>query len=213
MRTIQRDANASEHQIPIDVVTRWNSTYKMMFRIAENISFINEALSDRSLNKKFEKLILTEEEIGYLDSAVQILSCFDYATTLLSGSNYTTTSVCLPILYLLKDNLKVTDIGSDFEKTLKKVLNDSVAEENISPLNSVLKEFNVFEFETTDKYCPKKNNSSKSPIDQEISFFMSIAVDQNTKLDKFWKKHESKLPLLFQSAKHYLSIPATSVPS
>ena len=127
MRTIQRDANASEHQIPIDVVTRWNSTYKMMFRIAENISFINEALSDRSLNKKFEKLILTEEEIGYLDSAVQILSGFDYATTLFSGSNYTTISVCLPILYLLKDNLKVTDIGSDFEKTLKKVLNDSVA--------------------------------------------------------------------------------------
>ena len=101
MRTIQRDANASEHQIPNDVVTRWNSTYKMILRIAENISFINEALSDRSLNKKFEKLILTEEEIGYLDSAVQILSGFDYATTLFSGSNYTTISVCLPILYLL----------------------------------------------------------------------------------------------------------------
>jgi hypothetical protein len=45
----------------------------------------------------------------------------------LSGSNYITISVCLPILYVLKDNLKVTDIGSDFDKTLKKVLNDSVA--------------------------------------------------------------------------------------
>lgn len=50
----------------------------------------------------------------------------------------------------------------------------------------MLKKFNVFDFETTDKNCPKKNNSSKSPIDQEISFYMSIAADQNTKLDKFW---------------------------
>jgi hypothetical protein len=38
--------------------------------------------------------------------------------------NYTTISVCLPILYLLKYNLKATNICSDFEK---KVLNDSVA--------------------------------------------------------------------------------------
>ena len=87
LRNHQKHYEALEHTIPIDVVTRWNSTYKMMYRVLENINFINEALRDRSLNKKFERFILTETEMNDLKDAVQILHCFDYATTVLSDTH------------------------------------------------------------------------------------------------------------------------------
>ena len=57
LRKIQKENNAPIHGIPIDVCTRWNSTYKMMDKICENVNYINEAFRDRSLNKKFERLI------------------------------------------------------------------------------------------------------------------------------------------------------------
>ena len=38
-------------------------------------------------------------------------------------------------------------------------------------------------------------------------------VNKDTHCEEFWLKNSAKLPLLFETAKHYLCIPATSVPS
>jgi hypothetical protein len=86
------------------------------------VLLINEALSDRALNRKFHQ----EHEIKNLASALDILNCFEFATKLLSGTIYTTLSVCLPIIYLLEQNLKIDTNDSQFAQTLNKVLQASL---------------------------------------------------------------------------------------
>ena len=126
LRKLQETNNDEILSIPVDVCTRWNSTYKMMERISNQVNLINEALSDRSLNKKFRQYVLNETEIKNLASAVDILHCFDYATTLLSGTNYSTISVCIPIIYLISQNLQETESDSYFAQVLKRELLNSL---------------------------------------------------------------------------------------
>ena len=252
----------------------------MMDKICENVNYINEAFRDRSLNKKFERLILNECEIKNLTSAVEILHCFDYATTLLSATNYTTISVCLPIIYLLQENLKVDKNDSNFSSTLKTVLNSSIEfytqkyklkdkkeyiiatfldprfkhfsrmpekpkdnylkeskkilKEYVKNLNTNVpnsstpsqtlsptpefeepalkrKKLNIYDYETT--VTNKSSASRMSPIEKEIIEYLSKAVDEKTTCEIFWAQNKKIFPLLFNAAKHFLCIPATSVPS
>ena len=266
LRKLQETNNEEIHSIPVDVCTRWNSTFKMMERINNQVNLINEALCDRSLNKKFRQYVLNETEIKNLASAVDILHCFDYATTLLSGSTYNTISVCIPIIYMISQNLEEQNTNSNFATVLKKELlysldfycdkyqlkhnkvylaatfldprfkNFSVLPElprkealknskkfikeylslnhaNLESLQAtesnspVKKKYKFFDFETTEI-----NQKRGNPLDIEFNEYTKLAVDETTSAN-FWFKNKNKFPLLYAAAKHFLCVPATSVPS
>ncbi|RNA21089.1 zinc finger BED domain-containing 1-like [Brachionus plicatilis] len=118
----QKLSNIKPNKIIQDITTRWNSTFLMLKRIFQQKGPINDALRDRKLNNKYEYLILNENEIITLKDSVCILKPFSDATTELSGVNYPTISIVIPILLSLRYKLLETNNESLFSTTFKKYL-------------------------------------------------------------------------------------------
>lgn len=89
-----------------DVVTRWNSTYLMLERLAYLCSHVNHALSQQG--RKTEDLQITPAEFNLIQDLVNMLRPFFDATELLSGSKYTTVSLVYPTVVQLMTDLNVS---------------------------------------------------------------------------------------------------------
>ena len=69
----------------------------MLERFQEQIEPVNETLIDRRVNKKYENLVIYDDQKEMLNNAIDILQPFYDATHELSGIKYPTISVIIPI--------------------------------------------------------------------------------------------------------------------
>ena len=78
-----------------EVPTRWNSCYDMIKRILQVTDPVNTAL----LKLRNAPLPLSVDETTILEDIKNVLSCFEEATTKVSGANYVTISLIIPLSY------------------------------------------------------------------------------------------------------------------
>lgn len=88
-----------------DVETRWNSTYYMLERFAEQSDVVTTALCFLGKNE----LCLSSEDLLLIKKAISVLEYFDEATKELSAEKFTSISKVLPIIRGLQDSLQSID--------------------------------------------------------------------------------------------------------
>ena len=106
IQKLQLNMNNKVLRVKNDVPTRWNSTLLMINRMIELHDPINEFLSfykSASGRKEFKanktKLPeITDEKWAILKGLSYLLTCFDKATTVLSGQKYSTFVSAIPVL-------------------------------------------------------------------------------------------------------------------
>ena len=93
LREIQRQHNIAEHKLIQEVDTRWNLTFYMFERIAEQNKAITTALCFSGRND----LCLTAEEMQLLETAISVLKPFEAATREISSDTYISISKAIPL--------------------------------------------------------------------------------------------------------------------
>lgn len=83
------------------VPTRWNSTFYMLQRLVELRPFINDIINR---NPK-APLMLTASELEDINELIALLEPFEAATKKVSGENYLTSSLAIPIVSIITSEL------------------------------------------------------------------------------------------------------------
>ncbi len=114
------DQNQSFNHIvePIrDVITRWNSTFKVLCRLNElkaAIKLLITTLKSESVKDYhddgilLESLFLNDDQWNIVDELIILLKNFAAATEIFGGSNYPTLSLTYPIISNLFQHLTLT---------------------------------------------------------------------------------------------------------
>uniref|UniRef100_A0A6P7F946 Zinc finger BED domain-containing protein 4-like n=1 Tax=Diabrotica virgifera virgifera TaxID=50390 RepID=A0A6P7F946_DIAVI len=97
-----------------EVPTRWNSCFYMIQRILQTSESLNKTL----LKIRKAPAPLTIDELSILGDLEKALGCFEEATKKISGSSYVTSSLIIPMVYGIHNNLTSevmsTEIGDNF---------------------------------------------------------------------------------------------------
>ncbi len=103
-----------------DVTTRWNSSYYMLQRLVQLRLPVTAVLTDASAKKDEKLLLLKDKEWTLAESLVDVLAPAEAATRFLSGQQYVTSSVVLPLIVgLLVESKKAdSDKLKSFQTTL-----------------------------------------------------------------------------------------------
>ena len=104
--------NVHPKKIPLDVVTRWNSTHHMI-KVALELrvhldgfcSYIHTEEGRSKFNNCSKIAPISHEQWFILENVRNILKLFDNATEVLSGEKYPTWSLTVPVLRTIKDYL------------------------------------------------------------------------------------------------------------
>lgn len=122
-----------------DVVTRWNSLYKMLERLIKLNNYVSTVLD---MNHKYSDRKLTNEDIEKLTQIVAVLKPFYLVAEKLSGEKYFTRShICSSIMKLYSDS-KIESNDSDFTKTFKKTITEGMTH-YFEKYEFIEKDFNV----------------------------------------------------------------------
>ena len=115
----QKAMNVPEHRLIQDVCTRWNSTYMMMERLAEQRWTIYAVLHDELVtHSEHKNLDLKPDQWELLSQMVNALKPLQVATTALCLDQNVCVSLIYPVVNgLLKNHLV---IGSDDRSAVKK---------------------------------------------------------------------------------------------
>jgi hypothetical protein len=95
---VQRQLSLPEHKLKQDVPTRWNSTYIMLERIFEQFDAITTALCLLNHND----LCLQAKDKHTISAALDLLKPFFEATEEISGEEYVSVSMIIPLTKLLQ---------------------------------------------------------------------------------------------------------------
>lgn len=105
---LQYQSNSSQklHLIQ-EVVTRWNSTFKMIERVLVLRNAVNYVLNETSNNQnRHRDFIINDVDAKDMNQFVEVLSVFYDATVALSNEHTATISEVLPILHSIQVNLE-----------------------------------------------------------------------------------------------------------
>ena len=103
-----------------EVETRWNSTFFMLERIAKLHTSVTTALC------RMEKhhMCITGEELAQINTAVLALRPFDMATREMSGEQFLTSSLIIPMVQMLKEHMNdlsgENSVAAELAKQLQK---------------------------------------------------------------------------------------------
>lgn len=102
LKECQKDLKMDQLKVVQDVCTRWNSFYYCIKRLLQNNAAIEMALArlGKSLNA------LSQYEIDILKDLCKLLEPFEEATKITSGEKYATSSIIIPTIDGLWDNLE-----------------------------------------------------------------------------------------------------------
>jgi len=111
LKECMQRVNRSPKKIPLDVVSRWDSTLHML-KIAVDLRDHLDAFcfyihtEGRSKFKNCSKVVpISHEHWFLLENVCNILDLFDHATKVLLGEKYPTWSLTLPVLRAIENNL------------------------------------------------------------------------------------------------------------
>lgn len=120
LRVEQEKEGTSEGRVLLliqSVPTRWNSTYDCLKRFLELSPYIARVLASPNL-KKAPRMI-SGSEIEVLTELLNILKPFKEATIEISGSDYITGSLCIPLLCIIESALSKSDPMSPIAVSLQ----------------------------------------------------------------------------------------------
>lgn len=120
----------SDKKLIQEVATRWNSTYNMIQRFLELRPYVNDIVNRESSAPN----MVTALEIEELNEICGLLKPLESATKEISGDHYLTSSMAIPVAYILKDEFSSSHPTHDIGKQLKNSL-----------LNEHLKRFGAIE--------------------------------------------------------------------
>lgn len=121
----ERNPDVAPLQLIQEVPTRWNSVYYMINRLLKLIDSLTAA--QRKLPQA--PPIITPEEEKTLKDVVLLLDVFEQATQMISAEQYPTSSLIIPIIYGLYDNIRSleprlsTVVGETFLQCLRDSMN------------------------------------------------------------------------------------------
>ncbi|KAJ8333934.1 hypothetical protein SKAU_G00412530 [Synaphobranchus kaupii] len=193
-----------------DCPTRWNSTYDMVCRAAEQQVPVAAVIMD----KKLAHLELSTNEWTVMEKVRDVLKPFKVATEALSTDTYPTASAVLPLQHILVSQLNqpTTDDPNSIKEMKSKIVTDLAKRYN--------EEKRAFLLLNTASY-----------LDPRLIRFIHLTEDQKNKQEMAMYKREAPLPAdsnplqwwktsgsvryhhLAQLAHRYLCIPGTSVRS
>lgn len=133
LRAIQRRNNKTELKLLQEVVTRWNSSYYMLRRISNVRTELAIAINECTR----APTPLTAENFKAIDEILQLLEPFEIATTTISGENYVTSSLIIPL------SRGITAKLISFETQLTIVEGRDVLKSLINSVNKRLKPYNT----------------------------------------------------------------------
>ena len=119
LRAKQTVLSLPKHELIQQCETRWGSTYAMLERFQEQQAAVCAVLLD-SPNRVHWKYFPEGEDCTIIEKLLKILKPFVQATTLMSGSSYSTIGIIAPLLYkLLEKTLAITDDDSTTARSVK----------------------------------------------------------------------------------------------
>ena len=123
LKQLQNRLNLPEHRLIQSVETRWNSTFYMLKRYAEQNDAINTALcvQDRT------DLVLSSETNPAIQEMITILSPFEVVTTELSSENYISASRIIPLARGLQKLVNTMSQSTYMGTALRQKLTEQMA--------------------------------------------------------------------------------------
>ncbi|KAJ8913244.1 hypothetical protein NQ315_012862 [Exocentrus adspersus] len=124
LRDEQKKSSSAELKLLKDVNTRWNSILTMISRVIE----IGDSLILALAKCANAPPSLTAEEYDILKEAIGILKIFEDATTQMSGEQYPTISLIIPIVLGIHNKLVEVeqDVHTDLAKFFIRLLKESI---------------------------------------------------------------------------------------
>lgn len=122
MREKQQLLNLPEHNMILDVRTRWNSLFLMVERFLEQYPAIQAASLDPRLRKPMEKdklERLTDEDFQKAEDFIKVMKLLYTSTLCVSSEKSPTCGQILPILTKLKAHFTVAEEDTLFTSALK----------------------------------------------------------------------------------------------
>ena len=128
LREKQAQLNVPDHQLVQDVSTRWNSTYYMLERLAEQRVAIYAVIHDPSFTKpEHLYLDLKDTQWELLSRVVTVLKPLQITTTVLSSDTNVSCSVIYPVINgLLSHHLVVSNDDLSSVKRFKQIVTEEL---------------------------------------------------------------------------------------
>ncbi|XP_061342930.1 zinc finger BED domain-containing protein RICESLEEPER 2-like [Gastrolobium bilobum] len=118
---IVKQMGIKQRKLVIDCPTRWNSTYEMLNIASRFKDFFREYKErDRHYN-----CLSSTEEWEKVDKVCHLLKVLSYDTNIISGSDYPTTNLYLPKVYMVKVVIdKAAEDSFDFMRGMTRFMKD-----------------------------------------------------------------------------------------
>ncbi|XP_060071429.1 E3 SUMO-protein ligase ZBED1-like [Ylistrum balloti] len=113
----QKSLGVPVHRLKSECPTRWNSLYYLLERLVEQRESVTAVLAT---NDKINDLKKSEWKIAA--SYVSALKPFEDATNMMSASRYATSSMIIPVLHVLNEQMKDVEMN-DFGKQIHANIN------------------------------------------------------------------------------------------
>lgn len=120
----QEQMSVPDHQMIMDVSTRWNSTLYMIDRLLEQRWPVSAVLSDKS--HKCQSL--SESQWEMLSTLKSLLEPFEAATVFISGVKYVTASAVVSVVHALRAKMEPTPDDVAYVKQLKEIASRQLIE-------------------------------------------------------------------------------------
>jgi len=120
----QEQMSAPDHQMIMDVSTRWNSTLYMIDRLLEQRWPVSAVLSDKG--HKCQNL--SEIQWEMLSTLKSLLEPFEAATVFISGDKYVTASAVVSVIQALRAKMEPAPDDVAYVKQLKEIASTQLTE-------------------------------------------------------------------------------------
>ena len=144
-----------QHNLIIDVKTRWNSTYLMVERYIEQHMAVMATFGDEKLKSQLKHAVdLTDFSIRVAEEYINLMREMYKATLAMCSEKHPTVSIVLPMLFKLKNHFTAHEDDSPFLKEIKDAVLKNLSLRYQDPaLSSFLEESSCLDPRTKNNKC------------------------------------------------------------
>lgn len=118
LKNTLKDHNKTQKNIPAACPTRWWSTLHMLEVFREQSLEITQVLRNSPNKNAYKLFLISEKEREFIDILIESLKPLERVSQHLSGEKYITSSVILPVIKNLKDEMIIVEDDEDDEEQL-----------------------------------------------------------------------------------------------